>query len=64
MILRWAWVAGEERPRGAERVGRRRVAIESTRRESRVVVPFHAGAVLHPKIMKQVLDAIEEARTE
>ena len=27
----------------------------------RVVVPFHSGAVLHPKIVKEVLDAIEEA---
>jgi predicted RNA binding protein YcfA (HicA-like mRNA interferase family) len=27
----------------------------------RVVVPFHSGASLHPKIVKQVLEAIEEA---
>lgn len=27
----------------------------------RVVVPFHSTATLHPKIVKQVLDAIEEA---
>ena len=27
--------------------------------EVRVVVPFHAGKVLHPKIVKQVLRAIE-----
>jgi len=26
----------------------------------RVVVPFHSNATLHPKIVKQVLDAIEE----
>jgi predicted RNA binding protein YcfA (HicA-like mRNA interferase family) len=26
-----------------------------------VVVPFHSGASLHPKIVKQVLEAIEEA---
>lgn len=26
----------------------------------RVVVPFHSGVVLHPKIVKQVLEAIEE----
>jgi predicted RNA binding protein YcfA (HicA-like mRNA interferase family) len=26
----------------------------------RVVVPFHGGAALHPKIVKQVLAAIEE----
>ena len=30
----------------------------------RVVVPFHAGAVLHPKIVKQTLDAIEETGNE
>jgi len=29
--------------------------------ERRVVVPFHSYATLHPKIVKQVLDAIEEA---
>ncbi len=28
------------------------------RGDSRIVVPFHAGATLHPKIVKQVLDAI------
>ena len=27
----------------------------------RVVVPFHTGKILHPKIVKQVLMAIEEA---
>jgi predicted RNA binding protein YcfA (HicA-like mRNA interferase family) len=27
----------------------------------RVVVPFHGGATLHPKIVKQVIEAIEEA---
>ena len=27
----------------------------------RVVVPFHSNAALHPKVVKQVLDAIEEA---
>jgi len=26
----------------------------------RVVVPFHAGVVLHPKITKQVRETIEE----
>jgi len=30
----------------------------------RVVVPFHAGTVLHPKIVKQVLEAIEETQSE
>ena len=28
---------------------------------TRVVVPFHSGATLHPKIVRQVLDAIENA---
>lgn len=27
----------------------------------RVVVPFHSNKLLHPKIVKQVLEAIEEA---
>jgi predicted RNA binding protein YcfA (HicA-like mRNA interferase family) len=27
----------------------------------RVVVPFHSNATLHPKIVKQVFEAIEEA---
>ena len=27
----------------------------------RVVVPFHGSATLHPKIIKQVLEIIEEA---
>jgi predicted RNA binding protein YcfA (HicA-like mRNA interferase family) len=27
----------------------------------RVVIPFHGGATLHPKIVKQVVEAIEEA---
>jgi predicted RNA binding protein YcfA (HicA-like mRNA interferase family) len=26
--------------------------------DTRVVIPFHAGRVLHPKIVKQVLEAI------
>lgn len=30
----------------------------------RVVVPFHVNATLHPKIVKQVLQAIEEASAE
>ena len=25
----------------------------------RIVVPFHSGKILHPKIVKQILDAIE-----
>jgi predicted RNA binding protein YcfA (HicA-like mRNA interferase family) len=27
----------------------------------RVTVPFHGGAILHPKIVKQVLDRIQSA---
>ena len=30
----------------------------------RVVVPFHSGATLHPKIVKQIVAAIEEASTQ
>jgi predicted RNA binding protein YcfA (HicA-like mRNA interferase family) len=28
----------------------------------RVTVPFHSGRVLHPKIVKQVIEMIEESR--
>jgi predicted RNA binding protein YcfA (HicA-like mRNA interferase family) len=31
------------------------------KRELRVTIPFHAGATLHPKIIRQVLALIEEA---
>jgi predicted RNA binding protein YcfA (HicA-like mRNA interferase family) len=41
--------------------GSHRIYGKGTRR---VVVPFHAGTVLHPKIVKQTLEAIEETRTE
>ncbi|MGB7719601.1 MAG: type II toxin-antitoxin system HicA family toxin [Bryobacteraceae bacterium] len=30
----------------------------------RVVVPFHGSATLHPKIVKEVLEAIEETSIE
>jgi predicted RNA binding protein YcfA (HicA-like mRNA interferase family) len=30
----------------------------------RVVIPFHSNATLHPKIVKQVLDDIEETSTQ
>lgn len=30
-----------------------------TKGDKRVVVPFHAGKILHPKIIKQVFKAIE-----
>ena len=29
------------------------------RNSIRVVIPFHSGKTLHPKIVKQVLDAID-----
>ena len=28
---------------------------------TRVVIPFHSGKILHPKIVKQVIDAIDKA---
>jgi predicted RNA binding protein YcfA (HicA-like mRNA interferase family) len=37
--------------------GSHRIYVNSGRR---VVVPFHVGATLHPKIVKQVLQAIED----
>ena len=39
--------------------GSHRIYLKGTRR---VVVPFHSGVILHPKIIKQVLEAIEETR--
>ena len=27
--------------------------------EIRVVIPFHSGKILHPKIVKQIFDAID-----
>ncbi len=30
----------------------------------RVVIPFHSGKVLHPKIVKQVLQAIDISEDE
>jgi predicted RNA binding protein YcfA (HicA-like mRNA interferase family) len=39
--------------------GSHRIYLKGMRR---VVVPFHSGVVLHPKIIKQVLEAIEETR--
>ncbi|WP_392531445.1 type II toxin-antitoxin system HicA family toxin [Nostoc sp. C117] len=34
------------------------------REEVRVVIPFHSGKILHPKIVKQVLQAIEISENE
>jgi predicted RNA binding protein YcfA (HicA-like mRNA interferase family) len=31
------------------------------KRQCRVTVPFHSGAILHPKIIKQILAIIAEA---
>lgn len=31
------------------------------KREFRVTVPFHGAAILHPKIIKQILEIIDEA---
>jgi predicted RNA binding protein YcfA (HicA-like mRNA interferase family) len=36
--------------------GSHRIYMKGNRR---VVIPFHAGKVLHPKIVKQILKAIE-----
>ncbi len=41
--------------------GSHRIYAKGTRR---VVVPFHPGAVLHPRIVKQALEAIEETQAE
>lgn len=29
------------------------------RQQERIVLPFHAGKTLHPKIVKQVMEAVE-----
>jgi predicted RNA binding protein YcfA (HicA-like mRNA interferase family) len=28
--------------------------------EERVIIPFHAGKMLHPKIVKQILEAVKK----
>jgi predicted RNA binding protein YcfA (HicA-like mRNA interferase family) len=38
--------------------GSHRIYIKST---SRMVLPFHPGKVLHPKIVKQLQEAIDRA---
>ena len=38
--------------------GSHRIYVKGGRR---VVVPFHGAAILHPKIVREVLEAIEEA---
>lgn len=48
----FGWLRSKESHRIYARSGRR------------VVVPFHGSATLHPKIVRQVLDAIEETSIE
>jgi predicted RNA binding protein YcfA (HicA-like mRNA interferase family) len=36
--------------------GSHRIYVKNNRR---VIIPFHAGKTLHPKIVKQVLEALE-----
>jgi predicted RNA binding protein YcfA (HicA-like mRNA interferase family) len=36
--------------------GSHRIYIKGTKR---IVIPFHSGKILHPKIVKQVIKAIE-----
>lgn len=42
------------RAKGSHRIYRRGV--------KRIVIPFHSGLILHPKIVKEVLEAIEEVK--
>ncbi|HXM45054.1 MAG TPA: type II toxin-antitoxin system HicA family toxin [Bryobacteraceae bacterium] len=46
----FAWLRSKGSHRIYAKVGRR------------VVVPFHSSATLHPKIVKQVLEAIDDVR--
>ena len=39
--------------------GSHRIYLRGSRR---VVVPFHSGRILHPKVVKQVLKAVEETK--
>ena len=39
--------------------GSHRIYLKGVRR---VVVPFHSGVVLHPKIIKQIVEAIDDTR--
>jgi predicted RNA binding protein YcfA (HicA-like mRNA interferase family) len=38
--------------------GSHRIYLKGMRR---IVIPFHSGRTLHPKVVKQVMDAIEAA---
>lgn len=46
--------AGYEFIRGK---GSHRIYMKGTKR---IVIPFHSGKVLHPKIIKQVIKAVEQ----
>jgi len=37
--------------------GSHRIYMKETKR---IVIPFHSGRVLHPKIIKQVIEAVEK----
>ncbi len=39
--------------------GSHRIYLKGSRR---VIIPFHPGRILHPKVAKQVLKAIEETK--
>jgi len=30
----------------------------------RIIIPFHSGKIVHPKIVKQVLDCVDRERNE
>jgi predicted RNA binding protein YcfA (HicA-like mRNA interferase family) len=46
---------------GLHTYGRREAIVIYGKLALRVTVPFHANSVLHPKIVKQVIETIEEA---
>ncbi|TAN71822.1 MAG: addiction module toxin, HicA family [Methylobacter sp.] len=39
--------------------GSHRIYLKNT---CRMIVPYHAGEILHPKIIKQLFEVIDEAR--
>ena len=62
-LPRWTSIEAEARLRSA---GFELIRTKGSHRifkkdERRVVVPFHAGRTLHPKIIREVLEAIQEA---
>jgi predicted RNA binding protein YcfA (HicA-like mRNA interferase family) len=61
-LPRWTAAEAERALLGAGFVlvrskGSHRIYVKGARR---IVMPFHSGVVLHPKIVKQVVEAIEE----